>query len=974
MCKIGLKHIFRSLAVALTLLAVSAEASAQYYTAGSDPAGISWRKIDFTNYSVIFPEGMDSLAKRYLYLLEKSRDHAQEGMRITVPKVPVVLHPYAIGGNSTAAWGPKRLEICTTPKPYGNLPQNYEELTALRTNRLLGYMSQYDTYTFNFFQHVLFGQQAVAFGVGFYPSVWQATGDANLFVGDETCGGFGRSGESLMYYRAAFVDGDMRAYDRWRYGSYRDYTPGSETFGYMLNSNFRFYSGNYYAMGDALHLQMRDWWDFFGVWNKSFLTATGKTVRKHWRFISAYYPTVWSDDYMKRGTHTTGKMLEGTQEKLYTEYRDPVRIGNVFYASKWGMLYPKRLVSIDSTGRQRRLMAFSENTSRIVASPDGSLYWSEVVRDPRWELKSTSIIRCYDPKTGRTKDITHDTRYFNPTFSSSGDTMFVAQYSPSGSTECVLLNTNTGSVICNLGAPRKGQITEMIMNGDLLYALSITGNGLGLYSASPMQDAGWDCEIPPQPANMEHLSVHDGKIQFVCDRDGVCSIYEFDPFDKTITKLTNARFGNFYPTFDEDGNLWCADYDRMGHHIVKIPADSLISVEVPMKYDRKDAYPMAERLSGIARRTLNSKEEDGCIDLQDRIDTLRSEPYRKGGKGLFNFHSWAPFYANINRISAMSYDEFYQLAGLGATVISQNTLGTAVTQIGYEAHRDPDLLDRIINGEKVSGRNKWYHSGHVNFNYTGWYPAVELTADINDHALVYKGIGKPFSLDASAKVYVPWDFSKGGWNRGLMPYLQGGWSNDGIYDYSWGARYWSMLAKSKRQLSPRLGFGIEADGRRAISDMGTRDLAYIYLYGYLPGITKDQSIKLTVSHQRQWNDSSTPVDMLSNLASMPRGYSKAGLSDYTKFTFDYGIFVYLGDVTWPWLYYLHRLQVIPFADFAINRAPQMKVPDYLYSYGADVLLCGHYFRIGSEINLGFRYARTADGKNTWSVIFNNSLK
>ena len=127
-------------------------------------------------------------------------------------------------------------------------------------------------------------------------------------------------------------------------------------------------------------------------------------------------------------------------------------------------------------------------------------------------------------------------------------------------------------------------------------------------------------------------------------------------------------------------------------------------------------------------------------------------------------------------------------------------------------------------------------------------------------------------------------------------------------------------------------------------------------------------------HQHQWNDSSTPVDLLSNLASMPRGYIKAGLADYTKFTLDYGIFVYLGDVTWPWLYYLHRLQLIPFADFAINRAPQMKQPDYLYSYGADVLLCGHYFRIGSEINLGFRYARTADGKNTWSVIFNNSLK
>lgn len=965
-----LKHIFRTLAVTVALLGASHGASAQYYSAGSDPSWVKWRQMDYTNYSVIFPEGMDSLARRYLYLLEKSRDHAQAGMRITVPKVPVILRPYAVTGNTTAAWGPKRLEIFTTQQPYGGMPQNYEERTALTTNRLLGYMSQYDTYTFKVFQHLLFGQQAVAFGVGFYPSVWQATGDANLFLTDETPAGYGRNGESLMYYRAAFVDRDIRSYDRWRYGSYRDYTPDSKAFGYIINSNMRFYSNNYYAMGDVLHIQMRDWWDFFGVWNKSFFAATNKTVRKHWRFISAYYPTVWSDDYYSRGPHTTGESLLDRDEKIYTEFLSPVQSGDSLYAIKWGYQYPRQLVGIDSAGHQKRLSAFAENTSRIAVAPDGKLYWSEVVRDPRWELLSHSIIRYYDPATGRTRDLTRGTRYFNPSFSPSGDTILVARYDIGGSTKCVMLDRETGRVLSEMDAPRKGQVTEMVMIGDMLYALCITGRGMGLYSSFPLYDTGWDCEILPQPSYMQQLAAHGDNVSFVCDRDGVCSIYEFSSQNKALTKLTNARFGNFYPSFDADGNLICTDYDKMGHHPVTVPADSLLAQEEPMEYDRAKAYPMAEHLSRIAHETLDFPSESKYADIASEIDTLQSRPYRKGGHGLFNFHSWAPFYANINRITTMSYDEFYQLAGAGATVISQNTLGTAVTQLGYEFHPDPGLLSKLEEGRQ----RKYYHSGHINFNYTGWYPAIELTADINDHALVYKGVGKLMSLDASARVYVPWDFSKGGWNRGLIPYVQGNWSNDGIYDVTWGARYYSVRPKSKRQLCPRLGFGVELDGRTSITDLGVRNLAYAYLYGYLPGITKDQSIKLTASHQHQWNDSSTPVDLLSNLASMPRGYSKAGLADYTKFTLDYGIFVYLGDVTWPWLYYLHRLQLIPFADFAINRAPQMKQPDYLYSYGADVLLCGHYFRIGSEINLGFRYARTADGKNTWSVIFNNSLK
>ena len=135
---------------------------------------------------------------------------------------------------------------------------------------------------------------------------------------------------------------------------------------------------------------------------------------------------------------------------------------------------------------------------------------------------------------------------------------------------------------------------------------------------------------------------------------------------------------------------------------------------------------------------------------------------------------------------------------------------------------------------------------------------------------------------------------------------------------------------------------------------------------------------------------------------MPRGYKQMPLTDYAKFTADYGIFIYLGDVTWPWLYYLSRMQIVPFADFAINRSgvysvkeiegqsfidrlihgktefghiiPGAQNPKYLYSYGADILVSGHFFRIGSEITIGVRYARTGEGRNTWQVIFGHNMK
>jgi len=952
------------LAVALAVLLGAQQLMAQYFTAGSEPAGVKWCQLEYDNYDVIYPQGLDSLAKRYLFLLEKSRSHALGGMKIGVGKVPAVLHPYAISGNSTAAWGPKRLELFTTPAPC-ELPLNHDELTALRANRLLGYMAHYDTHTFHFFQHFLFGQQTVALGVGFYPSVWQALGDATMFVGDETESGFGRNGEFLMPYRAAFVEHDIRSYDRWRYGSYRDHTPSKEAFGYIINSNMRFYSGNYYAMADVLNAQMRDFWDFFGYWNKSFLEGSNKTVRKHWRFISAFYPTIWSDDYIARGKYTSTEPLLSKEERLYTEFDHLVPSGDNYITTKVGMQYPMQLVSINPKGEQKRISAFADIADHVTSGPDGKVYWAEEIPDPRWELQSSSIIRCYDPATDRTCDITKGTRFFNPTVSESGDSLFVVDYPVTGGSDCIIIDSRTGEEFSRMPAPKGGQLRELCFNNGRLYAIVSNEMGTGIYSTR-LDTGVWRCEIDELPVTIKDFGVENGHIDFVSDIDGVFNIYRYTMADGTFVKVANARFGQFLPNFEENGDLVCADYDRLGYHPVRIKKDSLLWEPTTFELNARQAFPMAEHLSDIAHNTMEYPSDETFDELKQSIDSLEAKPYKKGGK-LFNFHSWAPFYANINRITEMSYDQYYQLIGLGATVISQNTLGTAVTQLGYEYH------DRR-------------HTGHINLNYSGWYPVFELSADFNDHALLNKGVGKPMSIDASAKVYVPWNFSKGGWNRGLVPYVKADYCNDGVYNFTYGARAYSMLSKSKRQLSPRLGLGLELDGRKAVDPVSTRDLTYIYAYGYLPGFTKDQTIKLTAQHQHQWNtDDGQTLFFLSNLASMPRGYSDTRLANYTKFTVDYGIFAYLGDVTWPWLYYLHRAQIVPFFDFAINRpqssllpepiaAPGSGTPQYLYSYGADVLIGGHFFRIGSEINIGVRYARTADGRNTFGVIFGTNMK
>ena len=85
----------------------------------------------------------------------------------------------------------------------------------------------------------------------------------------------------------------------------------------------------------------------------------------------------------------------------------------------------------------------------------------------------------------------------------------------------------------------------------------------------------------------------------------------------------------------------------------------------------------------------------------------------------FHIHSWAPFYANIDRLmndlggfDTQHFSNWYEFVAPGATLISQNNLGTLVTTLGYSYH------DK-------------HHGGHAYIGYSGFYPKIALAVDYN---------------------------------------------------------------------------------------------------------------------------------------------------------------------------------------------------------------------------------------------------
>jgi hypothetical protein len=210
-------------------------------------------------------------------------------------------------------------------------------------------------------------------------------------------------------------------------------------------------------------------------------------------------------------------------------------------------------------------------------------------------------------------------------------------------------------------------------------------------------------------------------------------------------------------------------------------------------------------------------------------------------------------------------------------------------------------------------------------------------------------------------MYIPWNFSSGGWYKGLIPKLSYRIGNDMFntsmsvmkipqtadlsegrnkfysYEYSTAGtngfrhslsgslRAYAVLPTPKSAVYPKWGIGVEAGAHGGfesadyISPMG-----YGYIYGYVPGIIPTHGIKLTAMHQMKLSDA--PFGQ-ATVNIMPRGLS--GNSELlswlsimnesmTRLTADYAFPIFIGDLALGGNFFsIKRLVVNPHFDYTM---------------------------------------------------------
>ncbi len=963
------------------LLLISKFASAQFYTLGNDPARAKWRQIETENYTLIYPQEIDSLARRYLYLLESRKSKVMEPLEINPRKIPVVLHPYSTLSNGMVSWAPRRMELYTTPDAYDGNADLWDEHLVIHESRHVGQIEAFEIGFWKAMKYVL-GDQIIGLVVGLYPTGVFLEGDAVVAETVYTKTGRGRNAEFQQYMRMALINGDYRSWERYRFGSYRHFTPNEYVMGYFEEYNNAKLSNNYFYPGEYIKNLVDKWYNP-SVISSAAADLTG--VNKYIAFdtLVRQKSREWKSEMEQRGKLTVGEKLNLEPKRLHTDYRYPTPIYDKetgerrVYAIKDGMEQNDIMVYIDEQGREHHVRNFSQITSKLSVDRNNIIYWSETIKRNAATLEDFSVIRSFDPFKNKLKKYKGRTRYYNPSPSLGGDSIAVVEYPIVGSSYALILDRESGDLIFRVEAPGKGQIKEVTWVGDRIYCSVTNERGLGIYTYNA---GAWEEVIAPQYRTIKGLTSQARSLYFTSDLDGLQNIYCFDLDSSTLTRLSNSAYGASDIALGQDSLIYYSDYQLKGYDINSLQLSAMDATK--MDFEKPTVFEEAEFMTEQMQQ--QSKFKRSQEDALDVYDTAKY-PSKRYGKlsHLFRFHSWAPIYYDVDRIRSMSYESFYDIASLGFTSYSQNSLGTAQTMLAYS----------YKNG---------FHAGHAKFSYSGLGPTIELSAEVNTrNAMNYKlgssMLGNYLSMrpmldktyaNTSILVYYPLNLYGNGWSRGFIPQFRWSLNNDSYYSYDleynayahimqYGFRYYQMLPIAKSALYPRWGYSVSVMGL-SVPSAGENfgNALQISSYAYFPGLTRSQGLRLGLEYQRQFSDGKNYRLSFSDL---PRGYTftESGRTIpndyYYKATLDYAVPIYLGDLDLNNILYLKRLRFIPFADYAYNYN-NIAHASHLYSYGADLLLDFFVLKLYGEVSVGLRYARTGPqqgaSQNYFQFLFN----
>lgn len=929
----------------ILLLFLSAGLNGQFYEYGQDAGMLKWYQFETPHYTVIHPGGVDSLAQSFAMRLEHYYPYLGRPLDHLPSRMPVIVHNESSFSNGVFVWAPKRLEIFTNPDPNG-YNQDWLTQLALHEGR---HSVQIDKLNQGFTKglYYLSGEQGVGAMAIFLP-LWYLEGDAVDAETRLSVTGRGRQPSFEMGIKAQMLERDkLWSFSKATMGSYKDYIPNHYQLGYLLVRHGR------RTYGDQF------WIDFqqYAARKPFLLNPTWFSMKKYgikskkqfYQEALSNFKTHWLSTSLDR-QYTTLTDWNLKPRRHYTNYTFPHSVSqSQIVTLKTGIDQIPEFVSIERGGDEKRIFRPGFLNSGRLSYSANHIVWDEFVPDTRWSNRNYSIIRSYNISTGMVINLGKRTRYFSPAISADGTRIAVVEQTDKQQYNLTILRMDgtTDRVIPSPGNRFLQQPGWMENDSSLAVIVSVDA-GKSIYSYS-LESGKWSELYDSGLDDISYPVVDRERIFFSGTFSGIDNIYCYQMEEKRAYQITSARFGAFQPQLSDDGlTLLYSNYTSKGYGVATLDLEEALWKPLEQVRDHSEQVDYQQ-----------TTEEIMISELPYVEDTLEfdTKRYRKV-MHLFNVHSWLPFYFDYLD-PELSLDPEQLPVSLGVSLVSQNRLSTAVSQLGYE-YRDGDHM--FHSGIKLKGR---YPVFNLYFDYGG-EPDVLRYAEGDSVVTMSPALG--FTVQS----YVPFRINSGKFLSLIQPEIDYYYRRDIQYNesqqsYEQGAHYLyyslyatSYLRKGAKEILPRVGFS--ANGGYYHAPFNNQVFGAVAMGGatlYLPGPLRHQTIKLSAYYQKQFPlDMSRPAYI--NLISMPRGLHGVFGEILTRYSADYVFPILYPDLEISGLLYLKRIRGAIWTDQMLGTNVIVYDPEPHYedknfaTYGFDLVLDMNLLRISFPLSLGGR--------------------
>ncbi len=934
---------------------------AQYYDTGQDPASLKWMQIKTGRFTVIYPEAYGSGGMAFAQSLEEAYSKLVSLFPERKFKIPVVIHNFSTQSNGYVAWAPRRMEIYPTPVQ-NTIPLDPERQLAIHE---LTHVFQMESLNEGFSKamSLIFGEQFTGIVASLLP-LWYLEGNAVFAESALTESGRGRSPSFQKQLKAIAVEqGSMYKYDKIVNGSYRDYIPDHYQSGYQMVT-WALAKYDPQIWNRVLNYTAKQPFTLNPV-NISLSRSAGITKKLLFKETFNTLKTIWTKDVSENNA-LFYETLNPAREGKFINYYSPVFAGtDSIIAIKTSLAAPPSFVLINPSEKsEKKIHTPGQMYPWFISYANGKLVWVETQSDPRWENRDYSIIKLMDLSNNKIKRLSRKSRYLSASLSPDGRKIAAIENTINSINNIVLIDAETGSVLQSVPAPGNAylQRPQWAEGGWKITVIFLTDAGEGIMSYS-LASQEWETLVEVGREDLQSSFLRNDSLFFISSLSGTDNIYLRTP-DRKITSLTRSRFGvSDLSLFG--GKIIFSDYTSQGNNICSTTLSEV---------------------SGRTNKTDNSSSFlINRFDIKPQTSDIKAgtvytpEPYRKW-QHLFKFHSWMPFYANIEEIKADP-----TAVRPGVSIMTQNHLSTLISSIGYEYSQEKN------------------HVLHSRITWKGWYPVFESRLDYGEPRIsnIGEAGGEPSEIQSGIRflntVSVPLHFSSGKFSEYLRPSITSDYRNDYIY-----IRKSDTYDDGQLILSGRLFFSNYH--KSAIRDIYPKwaqiiDLNYSFapfdkkIYGsaismktsfYFPGFFPNNGIKIRIEKEKQIPAKS----LFGNRVSFPRGYKNIISKEFDFLSVDYVLPLAYPDFNVSSLLYLKRIRTGLFYDYAsgpgnsfYKNTANGLIPLYNHTYkesfrsfGFELMADFHILRIPFMISGGVQTAwKKISESPSFELLFNIDL-